>query len=136
MPRTRTRRPRLSTVPPRRHRRLDDLSLGPRPAASVLTLYGGAALPVVTVGGEIDLATAPLLDRHLAAVITPVCPDVVVDLGRVAFMDASGLGVLVRADNRARRYGGRVRLTRIPVKVSRLLRAVGMTGYFPVVPST
>jgi anti-anti-sigma factor len=128
------RRPRLSAVPARRHGRADDALPGRRPAATVLTLYGGAGLPVVTVRGEIDLATVSLLDRHLAAVVTSRTPDVVVDLGRVRFMDATGLGALIRADRRARRHGGRVRLTRVPPGVSRLLSAVGLAGHFPIEP--
>jgi len=97
---------------------------------SVLTLPGSVP-PVVKVYGEVDLATAPALDRHLAATIGTACPDVVVDLGEVSFMDASGLGVLVRADNRARRNGGRVRLAGLSRHLCRLLRAAQLDGHFP-----
>jgi anti-anti-sigma factor len=97
---------------------------------SVLTLPGSVP-PVVKVCGEVDLATAPVLDRHLSTTIGPACPDIVVDLAEVSFMDAIGLSVLVRADNRARHNGGRVRLTGLSCHLVRLLRAAQLDEHFP-----
>lgn len=103
---------------------------GSRPAVSVSTFHG-PGLPVIRVAGEIDLATAPLLDRHLTATIGPRTPDVVVDLSAVSFMDASGLSVLVRAANQARRHGGRVCLTPLPERLERLLHITRLHSFFP-----
>ena len=47
---------------------------------------------VVTVGGEVDMATAPQLDHYLCALVDR---DVVVDLSGVAFLDSSGVSALV-----------------------------------------
>ena len=55
---------------------------------------------VIVVRGELDLATAPELD----AVVTEALDagqDVVVDLRELAFMDSTGLRVLVAAHARA-----------------------------------
>lgn len=111
------------------HRRPSDVPVGSHPLVSVSTRYSSEP-PVVEVGGEIDLATAPILDRHLASLIGPGSPDVVIHLGRVTFMDASGLGVLIRADNLARVHGGRVRLAALPDRLARLLRITGLDGHF------
>jgi anti-anti-sigma factor len=56
---------------------------------------------VVVVGGEVDMATAPQLDAALAA----VDGNVVVDLAAVSFLDSSGIGVIVRAAQRAQAGG-------------------------------
>jgi anti-sigma B factor antagonist len=65
---------------------------------------------LVSVRGDVDLATSPTLRRILAAV--QACRRheaghgrVVVDLSRVTFFDASGLGVLVEAARSAERDG-------------------------------
>src|SRR5690349_17491009 len=49
---------------------------------------------VVAVAGEVDMATAPLLERALLRYTE--C-DVIVDLDAVEFLDSSGLRVLIKA---------------------------------------
>jgi anti-sigma B factor antagonist len=52
---------------------------------------------VLTVCGEVDLATAPLLRETLQALIEDGSGPVVVDLSEVPFMDSSGVHVLVES---------------------------------------
>jgi anti-anti-sigma factor len=54
---------------------------------------------VLVVRGEIDLATAPMLDEACDR-LASVTDQLVLDLAGVTFMDASGLGTLVRALHR------------------------------------
>lgn len=55
---------------------------------------------VVTVGGEVDLYSAARLADTLHAVI-PAALGLVIDLTHLAFIDSSGLGVLISARNEA-----------------------------------
>jgi anti-anti-sigma factor len=55
---------------------------------------------VVVVRGELDLATAPDLDAALIE-LQEVKQDVVLDLRELAFMDSTGLRVIVAAHARA-----------------------------------
>jgi anti-sigma B factor antagonist len=72
---------------------------------------------VVSVAGELDLATAPELARALASVEG----DVTVDLSAATFADPSGLRVLLVAGG-----GRRVRvLCRVGGPVARLLALTG-----------
>ena len=57
---------------------------------------------VVAVAGEIDLATAPLLEGTLRWYTE--C-DLIVDLSAVTLLDASGLTVLIRTRKRLRQTG-------------------------------
>ena len=63
---------------------------------------------VVHLEGELDAATAPLLDEHLRRLDTaqPVPAELVLDLGDLAFIDSSGLSVLVAAHKRLRGRDG------------------------------
>jgi anti-anti-sigma factor len=54
--------------------------------------------PIVWVSGEHDASTVPELAENLAQAIASGDGDVVVDLSAVRFMDASTIGVMVRAD--------------------------------------
>lgn len=63
----------------------------------------------VRLSGELDLAAAPELWSCLAPVLgscSQRVPRLVLDLSRLDFMDAAGLGVIVRVANRLRRDGG------------------------------
>lgn len=60
---------------------------------------------VVSVRGEIDIVTAPVLWASLADVL-PDTTRVVIDLRGTEFIDSTGLGVLVRALKRLRHHGG------------------------------
>ncbi len=51
---------------------------------------------IVSVAGEVDLETAPELERRLVEVVERGTP-VVVDLGACAYMDSSGFRALHRA---------------------------------------
>jgi len=63
---------------------------------------------VVAVAGEIDLATAPVLERTLRWYME--C-DVIVDLSAVTLLDASGLTALIRTHTRLRKTGHGLRTT-------------------------
>jgi len=55
-----------------------------------------------------------------------------VDLGRVDFIDSTGLGVLVGALNRARELGGNLQLICAQERVLKLLRITGLDQVFTV----
>jgi anti-sigma B factor antagonist len=77
---------------------------------------------VVAVAGEIDLATAPLLEGTLRWYRE--C-DLIVDLSAVTLLDASGLTALIRTRKRLRQTGHTLQTTgeRGPV-----LMAMNVTG--------
>ena len=55
---------------------------------------------MVSVTGEVDLATVPALERTLRAATELRTRELILDLTRCSFLDAGGLGVL--SDTRAR----------------------------------
>jgi anti-sigma B factor antagonist len=82
-------------------------------------------LTLLTVGGELDLATVPALRHRLSRSAAATRPDVAVDLREVTFLDGSTLGVLLEASERVRKAGGCLRLAgdaRGPLRLVRLCR--------------
>ena len=86
---------------------------------------------VVLVCGELDVATAPLLNEHLLGLIG-AGHHVVLDLASVEFMDSSGLEVLVTCYSRAELFGSGLVLRRPSYRVRRLLELTGLTSYFGI----
>jgi len=76
---------------------------------------------ILAVDGEIDLATALALEVELLSVLRSGPRGLLLDLSAVAFIDCSGLNVLLRSRATATRLGIEFRLCKISRPVSRLL---------------
>jgi anti-sigma B factor antagonist len=83
----------------------------------------------VTVHGEVDVHTAPLLRDRLDEVLRQGEERVVVYLDDVTFMDSTGLGVLVGAHKAQVAAGGKFELV---CSKPRLLRILHLTGLHQV----
>jgi anti-anti-sigma factor len=82
---------------------------------------------MLRVGGEVDLATSPQLHAKLVDLVeVGEAGSVVVDLTPVAFMDSTGLSVLLAAHKRARANGRRLLLVCPEGRVLRVLRLTGL----------
>jgi anti-sigma B factor antagonist len=81
----------------------------------------------VHVVGELDLATAPELERALREARSRARL-VVLDLRELAFMDSAGAHVIIEASVCARQRGGRLVLLRTPPDVGRLFTLTGSSG--------
>lgn len=107
----------------------------PAPAGLTLHCTEHAGDVVVTVVGEIDLATSPDLARHLDhALARPGCRRVVIDMAGVGFLGARGIDVLEVVDARARALGTTVVLVAGPPAVTRALRLTGTSSRIDIVP--
>jgi anti-anti-sigma factor len=91
-------------------------------------LLDGVAL--VRAVGEFDLDTDLILREELTRAVGSGRPAVLVDLGRVSFMDQAGLAPLVAGARWARRAGQRMLLLQLPDPVRRLIDVSGMADEF------
>jgi anti-sigma B factor antagonist len=81
---------------------------------------------VISVSGELDLASSPALEEELERVAQSDAQLVVVDLRNLEFMDSTGLSVLVRAHQRAEENHRRLGLVNGSQQVQRLLTLTGV----------
>lgn len=75
---------------------------------------------VVAVAGELDLATAPILQERITAAQELQPPLLVLDLRELTFMDSTGLRIVLAADSAARREVRRLVVVRGPDSVHRV----------------
>lgn len=88
---------------------------------------------VVTVRGQLDVATAPDLRQLLVEAAFSDGHGLVVDLDGLEFIDSMGLGVLLGALKRARTHGTSFALVYTRERILRLLELTQLTDILPIV---
>ena len=87
---------------------------------------------VVSVTGEIDVATAPLLSKALAEAGPGTTRRLVIDLHATPFVDSSGLNVFVRAVKRLRHEGAELVLRSPRDNARKVLSVTGLDQVIPI----
>jgi anti-sigma B factor antagonist len=91
---------------------------------------------IVSVRGELDIATAEQAYTFISDVIDAWPAPVSVDLSGLTFCDASGLSVLAKIARHARQAGRQLRLTAARPSLLKIMRITGLDRAFPeLVPS-
>ena len=91
---------------------------------------------IVSVAGELDIATAEQAYIFISDVIDAWPGPVSVDLSGLTFCDASGLGVLARVARHARQAGRQLKLIAARPSLLKIMRITGLDRAFPeLVPS-
>ncbi len=87
------------------------------------------------VGGDLDLCSVTLLENELHRLLSSDVESVVLDLTELQFIDSTGLQCLVRAAERSRRNGDRLRVI-APAggHVDGILRLTGVREVLPLIP--
>ena len=90
---------------------------------------------VVSVAGELDMATAPQLQDQISDLLEKGRNRLVFDLAEVSFCDSTGLSVFVRAKNSTDDAGGTVRLAAPQRGVLRILEVSGLVEVLHTYPT-
>jgi anti-sigma B factor antagonist len=92
---------------------------------------GANGYQIVSVAGELDIATAEQAYSYISEVIDERPAPVTVDLSGLTFCDASGLGALARIARHAREAGRQLMLTSARPSVMKIMRITGLDRLFP-----
>ena len=92
-------------------------------------------MPVVSVMGEVDLATAPALAQTLLAAAEDWTGEVIVDLTDCGFIDARGLHALVSTRARLERSNRALTLVLSNPNVLRIFHITHVDELFEIYPS-
>jgi anti-sigma B factor antagonist len=86
---------------------------------------------VVSVAGELDIATAPQAHAYLSNLIDHGQAPLTVDVGELTFCDASGLSVLAKAARRARENGRQLTLAQARPSLLKIMHIAELDDQFP-----
>ena len=87
---------------------------------------------VISLGGEVDLYTAPEFKERMVQVIDDGKKRVVVDLSEATFIDSTTLGVLVGGVKRLRPSGGSLALVCTDQNIQKIFEITGLDRVFPI----
>ena len=88
---------------------------------------------VVALYGELDLATAPDVQRELDRAEASDAREIVLDLSGLRFIDSTGLRLVLTAHARSRSDGDRLRLLRGSEPVHRVFDLCGLGERLPFI---
>jgi anti-sigma B factor antagonist len=87
---------------------------------------------VISVEGELDLASAPQLEEAMARAERAGASQLVVDLGRLKFIDMAGVRVLIAAHRRAEEADRRLLLVDVPTQIWRVMALARVDDLLPL----
>jgi anti-sigma B factor antagonist len=87
---------------------------------------------VVTVNGEVDVYTSPILRERLVEAMDQDCRRMMVSLDGVDFIDSSGLGVLVGCLRRVKERDGGLVLICSREQILKIFRITGLDKVFAI----
>ncbi len=90
---------------------------------------------VVAASGEVDLYTAPELERALAGPLAEGVTQLVVDLSEATFVDSTALHVFLRAAGQLDREAGELIVVVPDPNVRKVFEITGVGRFFSVVSS-
>jgi anti-sigma B factor antagonist len=100
-----------------------------------LSARTASGVTIAELSGEVDIGSAPALREQLLRLLRPGSSQLVIDLSKVSFCDASGLAVLVSTGRRARLLGGFLRLAAVSPQAGRVLSLTGLLRSFAIFPT-
>jgi anti-sigma B factor antagonist len=98
---------------------------GPAPGSLLISSVSADGTFSISLEGELDLASARKMEERLEAIDEEGPSRVIVDLGKLAFIDSTGLRVLLLADARARERGYELVLRPGEPSVQRVFEVTG-----------
>ena len=84
---------------------------------------------LVALSGELDVSSAPELERCLSELEAESHSDVVLDLSELSFVDSAGISVLVKAKHQAEAKGRQLVLRGPPPQVQRIFAVIGISDW-------
>jgi len=87
---------------------------------------------VIEIDGEVDLYNAKSVKDLLEEKIKSQNFEVVVNLSKVPFMDSSGIGTLVTAMYKFKKYHGNLKVCSVHGSVAKVFKMTGMESHLQV----
>jgi anti-sigma B factor antagonist len=102
------------------------------PAFEVVEGADADGTPVLSVTGDLDLVSAPALDRRFAELARQGGQRAVVDLANVTFIDSSGVRAIISGHQLLQQHSSALVLRSPSAATRRLLELTGLDGVLSI----
>jgi anti-sigma B factor antagonist len=89
-------------------------------------------IAVVRLQGDIDLHNAAKTKTLVESLLTSSYDRLIIDLSKVRYIDSSGIGALIAAQNKYKKAGGSLVLASISASVSKVLKIAHLSKFFDI----
>ena len=96
--------------------------------APIFSVIAGPVMGRLHLLGELDVAGTQRLAGAITAILAGRPPEVLVDLGRLRFIDASGVGLLVGLRDELAAYGAPLRIVNADAWIGRVFSLCGLSA--------
>ncbi len=87
---------------------------------------------ILDVDGEIDLYNAPMLKNIVNQNIEAQKYNLIINLGRVSYIDSSGIGALISSLSSLRKYQGGLKIISVTGSVKKVFELTKLTSFFEI----
>ncbi|MBB5896028.1 STAS domain-containing protein [Kutzneria kofuensis] len=95
-----------------------------------ITARSGPAGHVLSLQGDLDMATAPALRQACEDLTYTAGQELVLDLSRLGFCDSSGVSAFIVACRHVESFGAGFALAAAPRSLTRVLAMIGLSDFF------
>ena len=99
-----------------------------------VTIEHLGTLLVVAVTGRLDTGTAPAFDAQLAPLLMQPRPQILLDLGAVAYVSSAGLRSILQLVKHTAAHGGRVGIFGAPGHIMEVVEISGFPALLDIYP--
>lgn len=89
-------------------------------------------LMICRVEGDINLNTASGIKKEFVAFVDQKPSRVIINFSKVAYIDSSGLGMLVEILKKIKAYGGSLKLTNLSAKIKSMFEIIQFNKIFDI----
>ena len=90
---------------------------------------------VIDIEGEIDLYNAPELKETIKKLIDEKKLKIIINLGKVTYIDSSGIGALISGVSAIKKENGNMKLINVYASVKKVFELTKLTSFFDIYDS-
>jgi len=87
---------------------------------------------IITLSGDIDMYSSPLLRDKLMALVKKKVPFLYVDFNKVSYIDSSGIATFVEGLKGMKSFGGRIVFFGVPPKIMEIFNFSKLDKVFEI----
>ncbi|MDC7125527.1 MAG: STAS domain-containing protein [Spirochaetales bacterium] len=86
---------------------------------------------IIFIEGELDLYNAPKLETAFTTLVDKGVDSLILDLGRISYIDSSGIGLLLKLNSKAKKEQLGFVLSGVGGEVLHVLQLTNLIDFFP-----